>query len=120
MKINQSIVLIFVVMIASTIARSIAVDDEENSLSPSLPRQQKIENQNDFVKIVKAPPARVSQSVGSSVELECEVVGSPIPMVQWVHGSGQYVNVSLISVFFFLFIFTDFFSVNSLMTLKQI
>lgn len=96
MKKNQIIVLTFMLIIASTMARSISLEDEDNSLSPSPSRnQQKVETRNDFVKIVKAPPARVAQPVGSSVELECEVVGSPIPMVQWVHGSGQYVNVSL-------------------------
>lgn len=95
MKMNQSIALFLMVMIGTTMARSIALDDEDNSLSPSSTRQQKNEGRRDVLQIKKAPPARVIQPVGSSVELECEVVGSPTPMVQWVHGSGQYVNVSL-------------------------
>lgn len=96
MTMNKSIILITMVLVVSTIARSVVTDDDDNSLSPSLSRQQKSESRNDFVKIVKAPVSRISQPVGYSIELECEVIGSPTPIVQWVHGSGQYVNVSLL------------------------
>uniref|UniRef100_A0A336M8U6 CSON006810 protein n=1 Tax=Culicoides sonorensis TaxID=179676 RepID=A0A336M8U6_CULSO len=89
---SQVICLIFMVVIATSMARSISLDDEDNSVNPLVATQQKIESRNDFVKIVKSPPARVAQPLDSTIELECEVVGSPIPIVQWVTGSGQYVN----------------------------
>lgn len=95
---KQSIILIIMVLVVCISARSVSIE-EENSLSSSLSKQQKVENRNDFVKIVKAPAARISHPVGYTVELECEVVGSPTPMIQWVHGSGQYVNVSQLNMF---------------------
>lgn len=95
---KQSIILIIMVLVVCITARSVSIE-EENLLSSSLSKQQKVENRNDFVKIVKAPAARISQPMGYTVELECEVVGSPTPMVQWVHGSGQYVNVSQLNMF---------------------
>ncbi|XP_035780952.1 neural/ectodermal development factor IMP-L2-like [Anopheles albimanus] len=51
-----------------------------------------------FVKITTPPPARVAQIRGTTVELECEIVGSPTPSVQWVHGSGQTADWEDISV----------------------
>ncbi|XP_058057358.1 neural/ectodermal development factor IMP-L2 [Anopheles bellator] len=51
-----------------------------------------------FVKITSPPPARVAQIRGTTVELECEIMGSPTPTVQWVHGSGQTADWEDISV----------------------
>uniref|UniRef100_A0A182Q760 Ig-like domain-containing protein n=1 Tax=Anopheles farauti TaxID=69004 RepID=A0A182Q760_9DIPT len=51
-----------------------------------------------FVRITAAPPARVAQIRGTVVELECEIMGSPTPTVQWVHGSGQTADWEDISV----------------------
>lgn len=71
-----------------------AVDlDQDNSLSASSssssassgPRMSR----PNFVKITSSPPLQITQVRGSTVELECEVMGSPTPTVQWVHGSGQ-------------------------------
>ncbi|XP_063708931.1 neural/ectodermal development factor IMP-L2 [Culicoides brevitarsis] len=89
MKVNQMLCILSWATIVMTCAYATTLEDEQNSLSS---RQQKLEERNDFVKIVKAPALRISQPTGYSVELECEVVGSPAPVVQWVHGSGQYVN----------------------------
>ncbi|XP_065093358.1 neural/ectodermal development factor IMP-L2 [Ochlerotatus camptorhynchus] len=68
-----------------------AVDlEQDNSLSASSssssgPRMAR----PNFVKITSPPPAQITQVRGSTIELECEVMGSPTPYVQWVHGSGQ-------------------------------
>ncbi|XP_058169327.1 neural/ectodermal development factor IMP-L2 [Anopheles ziemanni] len=51
-----------------------------------------------FVKVTAAPPARAVQIRGTTVELECEVMGSPTPSVQWVHGSGQTADWEDVSV----------------------
>lgn len=66
--------------------------DQDNSLSASssgsrMPRP-------NFVKITSPPPLQITQIRGNSIELECEVMGSPTPYVQWVHGSGQTAEVS--------------------------
>lgn len=113
---NISLVLLFTATIATSRARSIASEEDDNSVSAG---NQKSSEHTDFVKITKAPPARVSQPVGSSVELECEAVGSPIPIVQWVHGSGQYVNVSKIILQKLTYFKLNLFTTNSLMTLRQ-
>uniref|UniRef100_A0AAG5CUU0 Ig-like domain-containing protein n=1 Tax=Anopheles atroparvus TaxID=41427 RepID=A0AAG5CUU0_ANOAO len=51
-----------------------------------------------FVKVTAAPPARAVQIRGTTVELECEIMGSPTPTVQWVHGSGQTADWEDVSV----------------------
>ncbi|XP_031341702.1 neural/ectodermal development factor IMP-L2-like [Photinus pyralis] len=43
--------------------------------------------QRDWVRISQSPPQSVSQSVGSRVELECEAMGSPAPVMQWLKGN---------------------------------
>lgn len=66
-----------------------AVDiDQDNSLSASSTGPRTTTRPN-FVKITSQPPPQVTQIRGSTIELECEVMGSPTPYVQWVHGSGQ-------------------------------
>lgn len=72
-----------------------AVDlDQDNSLSASSSASSASASASrvsrpNFVKITSQPPAQVTQIRGTTVELECEVMGSPTPYVQWVHGSGQ-------------------------------
>lgn len=76
--------------LAQSIGHPVGLDEEDNLLSPAQTGNK--QGLNDFLKITKAPPARVAQPYGSTVELECEVIGSPIPIVQWVHGSGQQLD----------------------------
>lgn len=65
-----------------------AVDlEQDNSLSASSSGSRV--TMPNFVKITSQPPAQITQVRGTTVELECEVMGSPTPYVQWVHGSGQ-------------------------------
>lgn len=75
-----------------------AVDlDQDNSLSASSSASSSSSSsasasrvaRPNFVKITSQPPAQVTQIRGTTIELECEVMGSPTPYVQWVHGSGQ-------------------------------
>lgn len=65
-----------------------AVDlEQDNSLSASSSGSRT--SRPNFVKITTLPPRQLTQVRGTTVELECEVMGSPTPYVQWVHGSGQ-------------------------------
>lgn len=48
----------------------------------------------DWVKISDAPPPKIVQQIGSPVELECEVSGSPAPTVHWVRGNKPIDSVS--------------------------
>lgn len=72
-----------------------AVDlDQDNSLSASSSSTVPRMSRPNFVKITSPPPVQITQVRGSTIELECEVMGSPTPTVQWVHGSGQTADVS--------------------------
>lgn len=51
----------------------------------------------DWLKIIEAPPPKVIQALGNSIELECEIMGSPPPTVHWVRGSTPTSIVSLYS-----------------------
>lgn len=78
----------------NSLARSIIAEDEDNGVLGSSSSSKQADH-SDFLKITKAPPARVAQPFGSAIELECEAVGSPIPIVEWVHGSGRLSSVSI-------------------------
>jgi len=62
-----------------------AIDEPDNSIIQSDDSQYT--GGRDWVKISEAPPPKIIQQIGSSVELECEVSGSPAPTVQWVRGN---------------------------------
>lgn len=68
-----------------------AIEEPDNSI-------QSEENQytggRDWVKISEAPPPKIVQQIGNSVELECEVSGSPPPSVHWVRGNKPVDSVS--------------------------
>lgn len=87
---NSFLVLCFAAICTSTFAASIGMEPDENSLIPSISDDSR--TPKDFLKITKAPPARVTQPSGSTIELECEAVGSPVPVLHWVHGSGHHLN----------------------------
>lgn len=40
----------------------------------------------DWVKVVKAPPEKIVQTLGSTIELTCEIMGAPLPTIQWIRG----------------------------------
>lgn len=70
-----------------------AIEEPDNSI-------QSEENQytggRDWVKISEAPPPKIVQQIGNSVELECEVSGSPPPSVHWVRGNKPVDSVSTV------------------------
>ncbi|KAF2896358.1 hypothetical protein ILUMI_09821 [Ignelater luminosus] len=41
----------------------------------------------DWVRISQSPSPRISRPVGSHIELECEAMGSPAPVMQWLKGN---------------------------------
>lgn len=96
------IVLILSAVFINSLARTIISEEDDNGVfgSSSSSSSSKSMEHFDFLKITKAPPARVAQPFGSVIELECEAVGSPIPIVEWVHGSGHLSNVSCMRYLF--------------------
>lgn len=91
---NTLIACILFATVMHSLARSIISEDEDNGVLTAS-TGSKSGDHSDFLKITKAPPARVAQPFGSTIELECEAVGSPIPIVEWVHGSGRLSSVSI-------------------------
>ncbi|KAM7356531.1 ecdysone-inducible gene L2 isoform 1-T1 [Cochliomyia hominivorax] len=59
------------------------VDQSSSSSSSSQPRTR---FGQDWIKFTKTPPVKILQTLGSPVEISCEVMGSQIPTIQWVVG----------------------------------
>lgn len=76
-----------------------ASGEQENSLTDV--DQEEVESgetYREWIKMSKKPPSKVHYHPGQTIELECEIVGSPAPIVSWVRGTGQLVNVSFNSI----------------------
>lgn len=50
--------------------------------------------QRDWVRISHDPSKLINAPVGTKVEIECEVIGSPAPSVQWLKGNTPITDVS--------------------------
>lgn len=64
---------------------------QRSSSSSSLPRTR---FGQDWIKFTKTPPAKILQTLGSPVEITCEVMGSQVPTIQWVVGPVSLSEVS--------------------------
>lgn len=90
--------MMFVVILllgASSCAQSRAIEDLDNSIAQV---EQHIAEGRDWVQISEMPPAKVMQTIGSTIELECEVTGSPVPTVHWIRGNKFDSNVSFFNL----------------------
>lgn len=75
------------------IPEAFSSEEADNSLtSPSEPQPVA---KKEWLKVSKKPPTRLHYHDGQSLELECEVIGSPAPVVEWVRGTGQRIDVSI-------------------------
>lgn len=66
-----------------------AIDEPDNTIS----------SDTAFVEInewVKVKPIKIRPHVGNTVELECDVIGSPPPSIHWVRGDKSVDNVSIL------------------------
>lgn len=70
-----------------------ALDDIDNSVHVDGGGNKALEP-SDWVKVTKAPSPKYVQSSGFTVELECEVTGSPTPSIHWVRGNNPQNIVS--------------------------
>lgn len=52
-----------------------------------------------WVKISQPPMSYMTQTLGSRVEFECEAIGSPMPVMQWLKGRQPLTEVKYISTF---------------------
>lgn len=68
-----------------------SIDEPDNTIS----------SETTFVEInewVKVKPIKIRQHNANSVELECDVIGSPPPSIHWVRGGKPIDNVSGINI----------------------
>uniref|UniRef100_A0A1A9WLJ4 Ig-like domain-containing protein n=1 Tax=Glossina brevipalpis TaxID=37001 RepID=A0A1A9WLJ4_9MUSC len=63
---------------------SIEMVDEKPSSQAMLHARSRLGK--DWIRFVKTPPGKIIQTMGSPVEIVCEIMASPIPTVQWVVG----------------------------------
>lgn len=66
--------------------------DMDNSIEPS--GDQRTPFNTDWIKLTKTPPVKILQKFGTPVEIECEVMGSQIPSIEWVVGPVTLSEVS--------------------------
>lgn len=85
---------------------SIEAGGDASSSSQSLPSQHSAGSSSprtrfgqDWIKFTTTPPAKVLQTVGTPIEIVCEVMGSQIPTIQWVVGHLPLSEVSLSKYF---------------------
>lgn len=64
-----------------------AIDDPDNTISSETASTE----YNEWVKI---KPIKIRPHIGNSVELECDVIGSPPPSIHWVRGDKPIDGVS--------------------------
>ncbi|XP_018324816.1 neural/ectodermal development factor IMP-L2 isoform X2 [Agrilus planipennis] len=58
-------------------------DETSNEVGVAVP----LPRTNSFVKIIKAPYGILNKKGGERIELECEAIGSPPPLMQWLMGN---------------------------------
>lgn len=64
----------------------------------------------DWVRISHDPVPLINAPVGTKVEIECEIIGSPAPSVQWLKGNTPITDVShLFSSFLLLLLLFTFY-----------
>lgn len=86
-------------LLASTI-NGRAIDDLDNSiLTNNNNNDDKMFADRDWVEISLAPPPKLLQQAGNSIELECEVSGSPQPSIHWIRGDNPHNFVRNFGIF---------------------
>lgn len=60
-------------------------DDADNDLSNNV--ETSTPTADEWVKMAQPPPKHVKHNLGSPLDLECEILGTPPPQVKWVTGA---------------------------------
>lgn len=76
------------------IPEAFSSEETDNILSSPSEQQTPTAVKKEWIKVSKKPPTRLHYRDGQSLELECEIIGSPAPIVEWVRGTGQRIDVS--------------------------
>lgn len=81
------LVLALTLIFAVKDSESKSIDSEENnSIESSTSGPRNSLRNEDWIKFTKVPPANIIQTLGSTVEIKCGVIGSQVPTIHWVEG----------------------------------
>ncbi|XP_055716795.1 neural/ectodermal development factor IMP-L2 isoform X1 [Phlebotomus papatasi] len=86
MEMGSSLLFAIGIFLVCGLTSARSISEPNNSLQSNGDSGKFIEAQ-DWVKVTAAPPVRITHEVGATVELECEVAGSPPPTIHWVRGN---------------------------------
>lgn len=100
MKLSVLLAAIFLKVAVSR--RLTEAEIETNEIDPDPSVNMGFGQTNEWVKIGQPPFRYITVSLGSRVELECEAMGSPIPVMQWLKGNQPLTEVLFIPSRFYL------------------
>ena len=86
------LILTLIVALATNQSHGRAIDDMNNSVQSNDNEPQY--EQQDWVKITKAPPPKIIHASGTITKIECEVMGSPTPTIEWIRGNIPFSEVN--------------------------
>lgn len=86
----ESYVYLAVALLLASSINGRAIDDMDNSIQSANNNDDKMFADRDWVEISLAPPPKLIQQTGTSIELECEVTGSPQPSIHWIRGNNPH------------------------------
>lgn len=87
----ESYLYLAVALLLASSINGRAIDDMDNSiLGNNNNNEGKMFADRDWVEISLAPPPKLIQQSGNTIELECEVTGSPQPTIHWIRGTNPH------------------------------
>ncbi len=95
LQMMESYLYLAVTLLLASSINGRAIDDLDNSILSNNNNDDKTFAEHDWVEISLAPPPKLMQPAGNSIELECEVTGSPQPTIHWIRGNNPHNIVSI-------------------------
>lgn len=87
----ESYLYLAVALLLASLINGRAIDDLDNSIQLTNNNDdEKMFAERDWVEISVAPPPKLIQQAGNSIELECEATGSPQPSIHWILGNNPH------------------------------
>lgn len=91
-QMNLSVFLAAVVCCQTVAARRLVDQIETNEIDTDPPTNGGFFR---WVKISQPPVSYMTKTLGSRVEFECEAIGSPMPVMQWLKGPQPLTEVNI-------------------------
>lgn len=88
-------VLVAAIFLQIAVCRRLSDQIETNEIDVDPAANVGFTRHTEWVKISEPPFPFISRTLGSRVELECEAVGSPTPVMQWLKGHQPLTEVCI-------------------------